>query len=227
VTTSRLEAFCLGTACLVLSVAAAAGDALGQSSSLYGDPQVRRTLSMAESSWTYEAPQKPKVIEVNDLITIVVKEAATMTSKGEMDRRKKATVDAALTNWVLLDKLALVPDPQTRGDPKLSASLDNKLRSQADLQTRDTLQFKIGVRVADRRPNGLLVVEGRRHIEINHETWEYCLTGIVRPQDVLPNNSVLSENVADLRIFKAESGHVRDGYRRGWLLRYLDKYQPF
>jgi len=83
------------------------------------------------------------------------------------------------------------------------------------------------VRLVDKRPNALLVVEGRRTITNNHEVWEQSLTGVVRPEDVLPNNSVLSENVAELRITKREAGHVRDGYRRGWMLQWLDKYQPF
>ena len=43
----------------------------------------------------------------------------------------------------------------------------------------------------------------------------------------MPNNTVLSENVADMRIVKRETGHVRDGYRRGWALEWLDKWQPF
>jgi flagellar L-ring protein FlgH len=33
--------------------------------------------------------------------------------------------------------------------------------------------------------------------------------------------------VADIKILKHENGHVRDGYDRGWLLKWLDTYQPF
>ena len=64
-------------------------------------------------------------------------------------------------------------------------------------------------------------------IQLNEEIWEQSLSGIVRRDDVLPNNTVLSEDIAELRIMKREVGSVRDGYRRGWFLRILDRYQPF
>jgi len=200
---------------------------LAQSSSMYGDPQNRRPLTVSQTSWTFEPPPEPKQIKLHDQLTVIVSEKSAVTSNGQMDRRKKATLDAVLKDWVLLDRFSFVPDPQNRGDPRLQGLWENKMRSQADLQTKDTMTFKIAVTVVDKRPNGYLVVEGRRSINNNHETWEQCLTGVVRAEDVLPNNTVLSENVAELRIFKREAGHVRDGYRRGWLLQWLDKYQPF
>lgn len=212
---------------LLVVAALSTGRAGAQSSSLYGDPTNRRGLTLGTASWTYEAPPEPKQFQLNDQITIVVSERSVVTSEGQMDRRKKMSLDTILNSWVLLDGFKLVPDPQSAGNPAISASYENKLRSQADLETRDSMTFKISVRIVDKRPNGLLVVEGRRTITNNHEVWEQSLTGVVRPEDVLPNNSVLSENVAELRITKREAGHVRDGYRRGWMLQWLDKYQPF
>ena len=61
----------------------------------------------------------------------------------------------------------------------------------------------------------------------NDELWEAALTGIIRREDVLPNNTVLSENVAELSIFKRELGHVRDGYKRGWFTYWFDRFSPF
>ena len=71
------------------------------------------------------------------------------------------------------------------------------------------------------------VIEGRTTIKNNEDTWEYSLGGEIRAEDVLPNNTVLSQNVSNMRLVKREEGHVRDGYRRGWFLQWLDKYQPF
>ena len=101
------------------------------------------------------------------------------------------------------------------------------MRSEATLETRDSMKFRIACHVVDIRPNGNLVIEGRHTIQNNEEQWDCAVTGEVRPEDIKPDNSVQSENVADLRISKQERGHVRDGYRRGWVLEWLDRYQPF
>ncbi len=60
--------------------------------------------------------------------------------------------------------------------------------------------------------------------------------GVARPavdstemtlEDVLPDNTVLSEDIAELMIRRVQTGSVRDGTRRGWLTRLIDKYAPF
>ena len=204
---------------------AVATAAEGPSSSLFGNPDRRQPLTLAEYSWTY--PKELDEIRLNDLVTVIVDEKSAVISEGEMDRKKKAYGDLILKDWILLKGLAAIPDPQTLGDPHIRGEVDNKLRSEAGLQTRDSMKFRISCRVVDIRPNGNLVIEGRRTVRNNSEIWEQSLTGEVRPKDVLPNNTVLSENVAELRIDKREAGHVRDGYRRGWLLKWLDKWQPF
>ena len=178
-------------------------------------------------SWTFEPPTPPRQFRLHDQITVMVKETSQVQSKGEMDRRKQANGALKLTDWILLNKFAVAPDPQSEGDPTIAGAVDNKLRSQADLKTRDTMTFTITCEVTDIRPNGVLVLSGVKSVKNNDDAWEQCLTGLVRPEDVMPNNTVTSEKVAEMRIFKRESGHVPDGYRRGWLLRWLDTYQPF
>jgi len=151
-----------------------------------------------------------------------------MQSNGQMDRNKKGYGDLYLPDWVLLKGLrAVVPDPQTAGPPHIRGEIDNKLDTQGQLQTADAVTFHIACEVVDIRPNGNLILEGHRTIKNNEEVWDYSLTGEIRVEDVKPNNTVQSESVASLRINKREEGHVRDSYRRGWLLEWLDRWQPF
>jgi flagellar L-ring protein precursor FlgH len=50
---------------------------------------------------------------------------------------------------------------------------------------------------------------------------------VCRREDVGPDGLVLSKNVLGLKLDKRERGHVRDGYKRGWFLRWFDEFHPF
>ena len=78
-----------------------------------------------------------------------------------------------------------------------------------------------------KRPNGNLVVEGNWSVRDNEEKWEYSLSRRMPTQDIGKGNTVVSDTIADLQIDRQEAGHVRDSYRRGWLLQWMDKWQPF
>jgi flagellar L-ring protein precursor FlgH len=81
--------------------------------------------------------------------------------------------------------------------------------------------------VVDIRPNGTLVIEGHAKVTVDEEDWELSLSGIVRSEDIMPNNTVKSEKLAEKQIVRRSSGQGRDGVRRGWLQRVFDKFQPF
>ncbi len=201
--------------------------AMAQSSSMLGDPEQRGPLRLSDTSYSYVEMEAPKELRIHDLVTVMVDESAQVISEGEIDRRKKADGKFTLSDWIIFDGLSVIPDPQSKGDPKITGKMENKYRAEGELETRESMRFRIACEIVDIRPNGTIVLEGRRFIQANVEQWELSLTGIVRPEDILPNNTVLSEDVASLRIYKREAGHVRDGYRRGWFLKILDRYQPF
>lgn len=201
--------------------------ASAQSSSMLGDPAQRGILKLSDVSFTHVPAEPPKELKIHDLITVMVDESAQVISEGEMDRRKKAEGRFSLDDWIVFDGWSVRPDPQSTGSPRIDGNMENKYRAEGELETRESIRFRIACEIVDIRPNGTMVLEGRRFIESNSEQWETCLTGVVRGEDILPNNTVMSEDVASLRIVKREAGHVRDGYRRGWFLKILDRYQPF
>jgi flagellar L-ring protein FlgH len=204
-----------------------AAESFGQNSSLLGQREPRQGLTLEQASWTYQKVPEQRPIGLNDQVQVWVDSSSVVISDGQMDRKKNGYGSLTLPNWILFKGFAMVPDPQTAGDPHVRGEVDNKMRSQANLETRDKMTFKMACEVVDIRPNEVMVLEGRRTITNNEEVWEYTLTGEIEPRAILPDNTVRSENISNLRINKREQGHVRDGYRQGWLLRWLDKYQPF
>jgi flagellar L-ring protein precursor FlgH len=188
----------------------------------------RAPLKLADTSWLYQKVDPPPVIKKHDLITIIVDEKQQLISEGDVQRRKNAKYDAKLKDWIQFHNgLDIMPAPFYNGAPRINGAVDQTYQAQMALETRDALKFRISAQVVDVLPNGLLVLEAHRKIRNNEEVWEQSLTGIVRPEDVLPNNSVLSEDIAELSISKYEQGHVRDGYRRGWVTMLYDRFSWF
>lgn len=210
-------------------VAATGAIARGQSSSLMERdlPAIRAPLTLPNTSFVYQPVEPPRAIRLHDVITVIVDEKSQVTSEADVERRKQYSFNAQLKDWVKLDGLNINAAPQNQGDPKVNGTLQAQARAQADLETKDGMKFRIAASVVDIRPNGHLVLEAHRKIRNNEEMWAQSLSGIVSPDDVLPNRTVLSEDVAELLIDKFEEGHIRDGYRRGWLYKLMDKYGAF
>ena len=72
-------------------------------------------------------------------------------------------------------------------------------------------------------PNGDLVLEGVREIEINGDRQIIVLTGVVRPNSINRSNVVSSAQVGQLRIRYFGSGLIKDNLQPGWLLRIFNK----
>ena len=161
-------------------------------------------------------------------MTIRVDLGAQVISEAEMQRRKNATYDALLNNWVILNGLKSVkPSPQSEGDPRVQGNLNQLYRATGELETVESLKFEIAAKVAAVLPNGNLVLEAHRQVVNNDEVWMHSLSGVCRREDIGPGNIVLSEDIADLEVSKREHGHVRDSYKRGWFTLWLDRFNPF
>ncbi len=206
----------------------AARIASAQSSSLHRlDMLSQQPLTLENSSFTYVKLEPPREIKINDIITIIVDYKTQHISIGNLQRRKRSNMIAQLEQWVKFKNGNLAPTPFGDGNPGLQAELNNQVQTQVQLNSGDTVKFHIAANVVDIRPNGNLVIEAHQRIENNEDTYEQRLSGLVRREDVLPNNTILSEDIAELVVEKWETGHVRDGYKRGWFLRFLDRVGPF
>ncbi len=187
-------------------------------------------LTLESSSFMYQhlpADAEQRELRINDIITVLVDYRATMLSEGDAQSRKTANLNAVLADWLKFTGKDLIPAPQSRGDLAINGTLTSQYRSEADIQLRDALTFRIAATIVDIRPNGNLVIEAHREIRNNEEIWKQSLTGIVSRQAIGADRTVRSENVTDLRIDKREHGFVREGYARGWFSRWYGKWKPF
>ncbi len=85
----------------------------------------------------------------------------------------------------------------------------------------------IAVSVVEKYPNGYLRVKGTRSRLVADEQRELKISGIVRPIDIMPDNSVLSQYVASLKICYVGCGSESHFTNQGWVARAINRVWPF
>ena len=103
----------------------------------------------------------------------------------------------------------------------------NSFDGSGETSRDESMTASITARVIDVLPNGTLVIQGSREIKVNNENQRITLSGLIRPVDISPDNTILSSYVANARIEYSGSGSVSDKQRPGWLTRFVDFIWPF
>lgn len=174
-----------------------------------------------------EAP-KPRLVQVHDLVTIIVREDKRAMSDANLENEKRWRINSELSKWFRLDSRdRLVPQTFPRGTPGIGFDFNNRYEGEGRTTRADSLITRITAEVVDVKPNGTLVLEARKTIEVDEDTQILTLTGICRREDVDASNTILSTQLADAHITARHLGPARDAARRGWLMRGLDLLRPF
>lgn len=179
------------------------------------------------ASWTHQPAPPLRMFRKNDIVQIRVDEITRVLAEGSAETRKQTLYETVLSDWIRLTNFRLRPDPQGFGDPTVAVDSNNNYRAESEVETRESMTFNIAATVVDIRPNGTLLLEARKAIRVNDNLWETALSGSCRVSDIGPDNTVLSRDLIDLEIKKEDRGHLRDGYRRGWFQKWLDRVGPF
>ncbi len=92
----------------------------------------------------------------------------------------------------------------------------------------NTLTGDVTVNVVDVLPNGILVVRGEKWVHLSHGSEIVRVVGDVRPEDINPDNTVLSTRLADARVTYTARGELEDSSEKGWFSKLLSSvYWPF
>jgi flagellar L-ring protein precursor FlgH len=158
--------------------------------------------------------------QVNDLVTVRVVESIVATGTADSTLSKNSKASASVTKLFGLE--SKFPDWLDPTNLAGSAS-DTSFKGGGVTSRTGELTATLTARVVEVLPNGDLVLEGVREIDINGDRQIIVLTGVVRPADISRNNVVPSTAIGQLRIRYFGQGLIRDNLRPGWLVRVLNK----
>lgn len=176
----------------------------------------------ADTSWAWMSALTldTRARLVNDLVTIHVVESTSAVGSADSALAKESDGSASLLSLFGLEsKLPSLIDPTSLARTRSNTNF----KGGGTTARAGELTADLTARVAEVLPNGDLVVEGVREIDINGDRQILVLTGVVRPVDVGPSNVVQSTAIGQLRIRYFGQGLIRDNLRPGFLIRLLNR----
>ena len=148
-----------------------------------------------------------KAERVGDVVIIRIAEQMSSQSSGTVKTARNLSAQSSI--------------PQTLGQagPKsgqtnlLSLNSTQSLNGQGAAASSSSLITDLTGTVIQVLPNSSLVVQAARWVEMDHQRQQVTVRGVVRPNDIAPDNSVLSTQVGNLVVEVAGKGVVSDGTR--------------
>ena len=153
---------------------------------------------------------------VGDLITVLLNEStqANRQQSGEIKRKN--------SNDVLPASLSA----RLGAGVNLNSSEINSTGTGTADQTA-SLTGSIAVTVVEVLANGNLMVRGEKQLALTEGAEVIQVSGIVRPEDISPNNTLQSRRLANAQIAYRGSGDMASATRPGWGTNLLMKIWPF
>ena len=174
----------------------------------------------ASIDWMVGLGADPRARHMNDLVTIRVVESINAAGTADAQLNKNSAASASVSQLFGVEKkLPSMIDPTNL----VSAGADTKFKGGGVTTRTGELTAILTATIVEVLPNGYLVLEGAREIEINGDRQMVVLTGVVRPVDIGKDNVVLSPSIGQLRIRYFGRGLIKDNLKPGWLVRALNK----
>ncbi|MBA2709679.1 MAG: flagellar basal body L-ring protein FlgH [Tatlockia sp.] len=142
-----------------------------------------------------------------DLLTVIVMEASDAQSGADLASGKEI-------------KMALEASYNQKKQD-LSLDLSGKGSARAKTGRNGKIKAALTVHVKEIQSGGALLVEGNQLIRINGEQQTILLKGLVRPEDISAQNTVLSTRIADAQITYTGNGSVSNAQRHNYIYQVL------
>ncbi len=168
-----------------------------------------------------------KARNVGDIVTVAIYEKASASKEASTSTGRNSTASAGISKlFGLEDNIAKINksiDPTSL----VSASYENDFEGTGTTKRKEDLIATLTTRVVEVLPNGNLRINGGKTVAVNNENQIIRLSGVVRQEDISPQNLVDSKHILDADIEYTGKGIISDKQKPGWLVRLLDNVWPF
>lgn len=201
----------------------------------YTEPEERYenpgSLFLASETDTLFADSRAR--RVGDIVMVKIVESHKAKNKEDVSAERKNSnsnsVDAFFgkQSASVVAPLTGIGSKVPVGRVGYGTTTDSSTSSTGETNREGTVTATIAARVTRVLPGNLLQIEGARETRVNNETQYMVITGLIRPMDVAPDNTIESGRIADAHIAYYGKGTLSEKEKAGWFSRLVDNAWPF
>jgi len=149
-----------------------------------------------------------KASKVGDAVTVIVTEQNSASKDASTNTSRQSTLSGSAQGSVGSKNLP---------SGSLQLGTDNEFKGSGSTSEAGSVQAVISARVIKVDEYGNLEISGSRLISVNGQDQTIKLTGIIRPSDIQPDNTISSSYISDAKIIFDGSGSIDRAQSPGWL----------
>lgn len=157
-----------------------------------------------------------------DLVTvrIEINDRATLNNSSNRSRNSSADGELGFT----YDIMGIVQE-DINGEAEVESNTSSA--GQGTTARSERIELSVAAMVTRVMPNGYLLIEGTQEVLVNFEQRTLSVSGLIRPADISPDNSISYEKIAEARIAYGGSGRITEVQQPGWGQQIWDRVSPF
>jgi len=191
-----------------------------------GDSLLRRDVTARETLIAKRADYR-----AGDIITVIVQEELDSSINSDTNTKKESDIasgaDASANEFLVAKKpggLGLISKEKL---PNWQIEAENEMKARGQTRRKSKLETTVPCQVTAVLENGNLMIEGSRTVSINREDNRLSVSGVIRPRDISPGNTIISDRIANAQILLKGRGPLWNNQRRGLITRMLDWVSPY
>jgi flagellar L-ring protein precursor FlgH len=157
--------------------------------------------------------------QVGDIVTVQITEAATATKNVSQNLGRNDSVASSVNNFFGFPQNFGHSSSTTKFNANLNYNSANSLQGSGATAQSNSFIATMSAMVQRIRPNGDLVIAGNEEVKLVGGKEYIRIAGVVRPEDILPNNVVQSQQMAEGHIEFSGDGETYLAPRMGFLQR--------
>ena len=164
-----------------------------------------------------------KAKRVGDILTVVLNESTQgiANARTELEKSTTTNIGNPLILGEALNTTSRNPFQLQSSNGTVQMSGTNEFEGEKISNQLNQLTGSISVSVSEVMSNGNLVIRGEKWINITAGKEYIRLKGIIRPQDITPENTISSLKVADAEITYSGSGQGHSPNVMGWITKFF------